>query len=84
MSKFNENEWYSAVYMAKSCLELTPRPTFGITESDLKVAAHDFLNGLIARLEGRAPTLSEKTREIVSLLNSEAVMEIAKNGGGLQ
>jgi hypothetical protein len=82
--RFNEKEWFSAVFMAKSMLELTPNPEFNITEQDLKNTAMEYLNGLIARHDGNQPTLSDKAREITSILQSYATIEIAKNGGGLQ
>lgn len=82
-SKFNEKEWFSAVFLAHSMLSLPPRDDFGITEIDLKNAATEFLQGLIDRSEGKTPRLSEKTREIIAILDSEAVMHIAKTGGGV-
>ena len=84
MSKFNETEWFSAVFLAMTCLELNPRPEFNISEHDLKLAAHELLSGLVARWESRKPELCESTREILALINSESVMHIAKTGGGLQ
>ena len=84
MSEFNQSEWFSAVYLAKSCLELKARSDFQITDKMLKQTAFDLLQGLIDRAEGKKPTLSENARTVIALINSEAVIDIAKNGGGLQ
>jgi len=84
MSNMNENEWFAAVFLARHLLELSPYEQFEITLSDLKKGAIELLDGLIARHDGGEPRLSEKTREIISLIQSYASIEIAKNGGGLQ
>jgi len=83
-TKFNQKEWFSAVYLAKALLELPSRPDFDISDDDLKAAAHDYLSGLIARHDGGIPTLSEKTRQITALIQAGAMIEVLKNGGGLQ
>ncbi len=80
---FNKREWYSAVYLAMSMLELKPRRDFSITGEDLKHAAHDLLKGLIQRSEGETPTLTDKTRGILKLIEAESLLH-SKNGGGLQ
>lgn len=84
MSNFNQKEWFYAVFLARSILDLSPRNDFGITESDLKNAAIELLQGLLDRAEGKLPGTSKKTREIFSIIESEAVMQIARNGGGVQ
>lgn len=81
---FNPKEWFSAVYLAHSILQLPPREDFDISEDDLKNAAIEYLAGLIARHDGGQPVLSDKTREITALIFADSICEIASNGGGLQ
>lgn len=82
--QFNPREWFSAVFLAHSILQLPPREDFDISADDLKNAAMEYLAGLIARHGGGQPVLSDKTREITALIFTESTCEIARNGGGLQ
>jgi hypothetical protein len=83
-ANINPTEWFSAVFLANAMLELPDYPDFNITENDLKNGAMDMLRGLIARHDGMQPKLSDKTKEIIALIQTCAATEIAKNGGGLQ
>jgi hypothetical protein len=83
-NKFNQKEWFSAVYLASAMLSLPPCPEHNITENDLKKTAKEYLDGLIAISNGKAPTLSYKAQEITALLESFAVVHTASTGGGLQ
>lgn len=84
MNKMNEKEWFSAVFLARHLLDLSAHEPLDITLNDLRSGAIELLDGLIARYDGGVPSLSEKTREIISLVQTYASIETAKNGGGLQ
>lgn len=83
-NKFNEKEWFSAVYLAMIFLEVPPRKDHGVTQEELNRAAHEYLQGLIARADGEIPALSARTRELTALLQAEVEIWLAQNGGGLQ
>ena len=76
--RFNETEWNSAVFLAHGILELKPYPEFKITEIDLKIAARELLEGLLSRSEGKQPSLSGKTREVIALIQAYAASENAR------
>lgn len=80
--KIGDSEWFSAVYLAHSMLELDAYPAFDISKEDLKIGAMQLLRGLIDKHDGLQPSLSQKTKEIIALINAHAVSDIAKNGGG--
>ena len=82
MNEFNKQEWFSAVYLAHILLELEAYPEFHISEHDLKIGAFELLKGLIDRHDGKSPVLSQKTREIITLINANAVIQTAQTGGG--
>jgi hypothetical protein len=82
--RFNEQEWFSAVYMAKVLLELPENKDFNISLDELKTAAWEYLNGLIERYDGNQPTLSDRTSEISFFLETCAAINNARDGGGLQ
>jgi len=79
--KFNQKEWYNAVFLAQGILELKPYPKFQITELDLKIAARELLEGLLEKADGKQPCLGGKTREIIALIEAYGATENAK---GLQ
>ena len=76
--KFNEKEWYNAVYLAQGILELKSYPKFEITELDLKIAARELLEGLLKRACGEQPCLGNKTKEILALIEAHAATENAR------
>ena len=82
MNKHNEREWFSAVYLAHAMLELEAYPEFQISKHDLKIGALELLKGLIDKHEGTSPALSQKTREILTLIDAFAVVQTAQTGGG--
>jgi hypothetical protein len=82
MNEHNEQEWFSAVYLAHAMLELEAYPEFHISKQDLKIGALELLKGLIDRHEGTFPVLSQKTKEILTLIDAFAVVQTARTGGG--
>lgn len=76
VASFDPIEWFSAVVLSHACMTMNPPPNSGINDEDMLETAIDLLESLINIAEGGAPSLSERSQIVISVLHAHEEKEL--------